>query len=826
TLEDGGTVDLSSYLDNTDDQTVTDFSLDASSNILTLSLEDGNTKTLDLSVLNNSGTDDQTLSLSGNVLTLEDGGTVDLSSYLDNTDDQTVTDFSLDASSNILTLSLEDGNTKMLDLSVLNNSGTDDQTLSLSGNVLTLEDGGTVDLSAYLDNSDDQTVTDFSLDASSNILTLSLEDGNTKTVDLSVLNNPGTDDQVLSLSGNVLTLEDGGTVDLSSYLDNTDDQTVTDFSLDASSNILTLSLEDGNTKTVDLSVLNNPGTDDQTLSLSGNVLSLEDGGTVDLSAFLDNTDDQNLTSASLSGTVLQVDIEGGTSASVDLASLNTDEQDLELDATTNILSLTNDGTSVDLNNLSLSGDLKGTLGAAVVSGIQGNAVQNVALTDKDVLQWNGTNSQWEPQPVVGDNLGNHKATQNIQLRGKYLSNDGGNEGVFVKTDGKVGIGTSSPAQKLDVRGNIRVDDAIYSKNGHLTLEAASSKYVEIKPKSTNNYGLMIREHNSNDYGNIYVNNDGLNLSYNANAPRLTISTGGDVGIGTSSPDARLHVKLGYRSFTYTRPLTRLWAGNYGKSSGSGTETYNAAVLINGGVAIYGGDLVVAHYATSSDVRIKNIQERADGGDDLKTLMQIPITRYKYIDSLGHMGNHVYTKVIAQEVQKILPHAVRKSVSFIPNIYKLADSVSFNVNKNTLTLLVPNHKLKEKDKVKVMVANGKTDEQVVGCVVCVSEDYVSLSGEEISDYRWGSNPSVFVYGKEVDDFLNVDYTELGMLNISATQQQQRIIEIVKSENEKIGSLLKQTCDKVEKVTEENLLLKKSLKSLATELDQIKSRLGIQ
>ncbi|PXY00982.1 hypothetical protein DF185_09995, partial [Marinifilum breve] len=150
--------------------------------------------------LNN--TDDQALSLSGNVLTLEDGGTVDLSAYLDNSDDQTVTDFSLNAATNILTLSLEDGNTQTVDLSTLNNQGTDDQT-----------------------------VTDFSLDAATNILTLSLEGGNTKMVDLSALNNSGTDDQVLSLSGNVLTLEDGGTVDLSSYLDNTDDQTVTDFSL-------------------------------------------------------------------------------------------------------------------------------------------------------------------------------------------------------------------------------------------------------------------------------------------------------------------------------------------------------------------------------------------------------------------------------------------------------------------------------------------------------------------------------------------------------------------------------------------------------------------
>ena len=43
-----------------------------------------------------------------------------------------------------------------------------------------------------------------------------------------------------------------------------------------------------------------------------------------------------------------------------------------------------------------------------------------------------------------DNLGNHTATQNIKLNGYYLSNDGGNEGVFVDTGGDVGIGTSVP----------------------------------------------------------------------------------------------------------------------------------------------------------------------------------------------------------------------------------------------------------------------------------------------------------------------------------------------------------------------------------------------
>ncbi|WP_158211887.1 hypothetical protein [Robiginitalea sediminis] len=87
---------------------------------------------------------------------------------------------------------------------------------------------------------------------------MTLEDGGTQTVDLS--GYVSSDDQALSLSGNTLTLEDGGTVDLSAYLDNSDDQQITDFSL--AGNILTLTLEDGGTQSVDLSGI--AGTDDQT----------------------------------------------------------------------------------------------------------------------------------------------------------------------------------------------------------------------------------------------------------------------------------------------------------------------------------------------------------------------------------------------------------------------------------------------------------------------------------------------------------------------------------------------------------------------------------
>ncbi|CAM1344931.1 Haemagluttinin family protein (fragment) [Tenacibaculum amylolyticum] len=116
------------------------------------------------------------------------------------------------------------------------------------------------------------------------------------------------------LSGNTLSLtNDNTTVDLSSYLDNTDAQTLSLTDTD-------LSISNGNT--IDLSSLQDgTGTDNQELNLSGNTLSISGSiKTIDLSSYI-NSDNQDLTSAILSGTVLTVAIDNGASVTVDLAPL-------------------------------------------------------------------------------------------------------------------------------------------------------------------------------------------------------------------------------------------------------------------------------------------------------------------------------------------------------------------------------------------------------------------------------------------------------------------------------------------------------------------------
>ncbi|MDV7140979.1 hypothetical protein R3X28_18980, partial [Maribacter sp. TH_r10] len=186
---------------------------------------------------------------------------------------------------------------------------TDNQQLTLASDVLTLEDGGTpISLASYLDNTDEQ-----QLSISGN--RISLTDGG--FVDLP----PGTvdtDEQQLTLEpGNLLTLEDGGTpINLTPFL-NTDEQTISDFTFDDTTNILTLTIDNGGTETANLSSLagGTPTAADVTFSATGNTTSgnvqaaieelqteidgISSGGTA-------NPSDELITSFALNGTGLDI----------------------------------------------------------------------------------------------------------------------------------------------------------------------------------------------------------------------------------------------------------------------------------------------------------------------------------------------------------------------------------------------------------------------------------------------------------------------------------------------------------------------------------------
>ena len=236
------TIDFSGFSDNTDDQTFDVINI--TSDLLNLSIEDDGQATHSLNLsgyLDN--TDDQRLDLvdiSSNSLrlSLESDGVaphvLDLSPYLDNTDNQGLDVIQL--SGNTLQLSLENDGvaTHSFDLSgYLDN--TDEQAfdvVQLSGNTLqlSLENDGVAthsfDLSGYVDNTDEQQIETFAI-LPGNALTLELE-------------NDGVGPQTISLSG---------------YLDNSDDQAITDLSLSGTTLSVQVESDAGGAHNVDLESL-------------------------------------------------------------------------------------------------------------------------------------------------------------------------------------------------------------------------------------------------------------------------------------------------------------------------------------------------------------------------------------------------------------------------------------------------------------------------------------------------------------------------------------------------------------------------------------------
>lgn len=636
--------------------------------IVTITPDDGaNTITISATEVDGSITNEiqqiDTLSLEDGVLTISlsnDGVpavTVDLSPFLDNTDNQTVDTFSL--AGTILTIALEnDGEAPYtVDLSSLQDgTGTDDQTLSWNGGTgeLSIESGNTVDLDGrYLQTEVDGSVTNEGLlsvgAGGANTSTISSNTSGSNTVTISgggivtVTENTGThtitvsatevdgsvtneawtidatggDTEVIS---NQTVLFAGAGIASTSYSSGTNTLTITATEVDGSvSNEGSLTVGAG-TATTSLINSNTAGSTPVTLEAGSNVTLSESGNTITIAAVGDGagTDDQTL---SWNGSTGELSIESGNTVDLDGRYL---QSFTEVDG-----SITNEGSlTVGAGGANSSTIVSNTSGSTPVT-ISGGS--NITITE--------SGSTITIAATAGaDNLGNHTATASLNMDGNPIDSvsvltlddtdaDGGTWNILEKGVTNVGdlwiqhSADSGPTLGIFQDGTIEINDAYTLPNADgfagYVLKTNGAGVVSWQADETGGAGSA-----DDSYGEAYLSTPDT-LAINAGAPvKVDGTTAGDLK-DFSHSSGRL---------TYSGPTAMFLVNYSAEVEGENSGSYAKVWLYRNGAAVNGSQ------------RWEYI-ETADGKENISTSILTQLDSLDYLEVFHDASDTMDLRII-------------------------------------------------------------------------------------------------------------------------------------------------------------------------------------
>jgi len=177
---------------------------------------------------------------------------------------------------------------------------------------------------------------------------------------------------------------------------------------------------------------------------------------------------------------------------------------------------------------------------------------------------------------------------NFVWRDMYNGGAGSTELMRLQADGNLGIGTTAPATKLQVNGTF-ASNALWTDGSSIGYWGAYSTAYGGLTWDTGHATVFATSGNRLQFGS------------NGSSPDMTIGTGGNVGIGTTSPADLLHVYGGsadqFLKVQNTSTYTGLWLEDAG--------TNNGWLLLSGFTdSIAAGDFAIREYGVQTSLTIK------------------------------------------------------------------------------------------------------------------------------------------------------------------------------------------------------------------------------
>ncbi len=239
--------------------------------------------------------------------------------------------------------------------------------------------------------------------------------------------------------------------------------------------------------------------------------------------------------------------------------------------------------TVERMRISSAGDvLAGLTSASGLTAGGGSVVANGVLMAKGALGGHQTNAGVLQYTGNITTIRSYGATASTGVIAFNTGGGGGSadtERMRITSAGLVGIGTSSPAATLDVNGPIYSTGAGYfsgvsALGTNLLLQSVgAAPNIQFFRAGQNNWFIGSPDAS----GDFYIS-EGASSTY-----RMYFKTGGNVGIGTSSPTKKL--MLGGQTGAQASPLAMQFSADY--SNGSTAAKSKIFLFNDGGSNIYG-----------------------------------------------------------------------------------------------------------------------------------------------------------------------------------------------------------------------------------------------